>query len=136
MVARLGDWMRLSDLLLGQGTREGERIVSPQWVRILMSSAEPGAAPRLKWLAAPAAFGGDELPAARDTVAIDLSPQLRLWLVPSRQLAVLHWAADAATARDTAIPNLLIRGIVDAHPAAIHDGQSGGVAIGELVPQH
>jgi hypothetical protein len=135
-VARLGDWMRLSDLLLGQGVREGERIVSPQWVRTLMASPEPGAAPRLKWLAEPAEIGGDELPAARDAVAIDLSPELRLWLVPSRQLAILHWASDAATARDTAIPNLLIRGIVDAHPAAIHDGQSSGVAISDLVPRH
>jgi hypothetical protein len=118
--------MRLSDLLLGLGVREGERIVSPQWVRTLMASPEPGAAPNLKWLAAPATFGGDEPPATRDTVAIDLSPELRLWLVPSRQLAVLHWAADATAARDSAIPNVLIRGIVDAHPAADV----------ELVPQH
>lgn len=136
MVARLDDWMRLSDLLLGQGVREGERIVSAQWLRMLMDYPEPGAAPQLKWLAAPATFGGDELPAARDTVAIDLAPELRLWLVPSRQLAVLHWAADAATARDTVIPNLLIRGIVDARPAALHDGQSTETPIGDLVPQH
>jgi CubicO group peptidase (beta-lactamase class C family) len=134
IVARLGDWMRLSDLLLAQGEREGERVVRPQWVRELMSAPEPGAAPRLRWLAAPAGFGGDEPPAARDAVAVDLAPDIRLWLVPSRQLAVLHKAADPEAARDTAIPNMLIRGIVDSRPPAIHEG--GEAAIGDMVPRH
>lgn len=134
MVAALGDWMRLSDLLLGLGEREGERIVRSQWVFSLMPAPEPGAAPRLRWLASPAEFGGEEPPAARDTVAVDLASDLRLWLVPSRQLAVLHWAADTEAARDPAIPNILIRGITDARPASLHGG--GETAIGDLVPGH
>jgi hypothetical protein len=51
-----------------------------------------------------------------------------LWLAPRRQLAVLVWA-DAEVARDTLLPNVILRGLNDAAPAI-------DAGIGDIVPGH
>jgi hypothetical protein len=113
--ARLDDWMRVGDLLLGTGSYHGERIVSADAVRALLA-------------AHPASWRGDEPLLAGDGVSFDLAPGLRLWLAPRRQLGMLVWA-DVAAARDTQIPNIILRGLNDAAPAV-------GGGIGDIVPGH
>jgi hypothetical protein len=54
-----------------------------------------------------------------------------MWLVPRRALSVLVWADSAAQARDTELPNLLIRGLIDQAPAI--DAPS---ALDQIVPGH
>lgn len=114
--ARLDDWMRLGDLLLGQGAYRGERIVAVDAVRQLLAARSP------------APWQGDEPLLARDAVWFDLQPGLRLWLAPRRGLAVLAWAGEAS--RDTRIPNIILRGLNDQAPA-IGDG-----GLDDIVPGH
>lgn len=128
MVARLDDWMRLGDLLLGQGRYEGERIASPDWIRRLLAGDAQGHVHPV-WLARQAPWSGDEPPVARDAYWFDLGTDLRLWLAPRRGLAILVWADDGV-ARDTLLPNIILRGLNDQAPAV------EGSGLNELVPGH
>lgn len=114
--AQLDDWLRVGDLLLGQGAYRGERILTPDAVRL--------------WLAAqsPAPWTGDEPLLAQQALWFDLQPGVRLWLAPRRQLAILV-QGDEDVARDTRIPNIILRGLNDASPAV-------GSGIGDIVPGH
>jgi hypothetical protein len=114
--AQLDDWMRVGDLLLGVGTYLGERFVSADAVRALLAGRT----------AAP--WQGEEPLLARDGLWFDLQPGVRLWLAPRRALAMLVWA-DADVARDTLIPNIILRGLNDQAPAI-------GGDISDLVPGH
>ncbi|MGC4030105.1 MAG: hypothetical protein QM696_14680 [Steroidobacteraceae bacterium] len=127
-VAAAGDWMRLADLLLLQGQYAGERVVSPQWVRELLMAGN-ASTPHLPWLPAPAANTGDEPPATRDALGIDLQAGARLWLSPQRGIAMLYMARPgSALAADTQLPNLVFRGIVDQQPPAPDGIHAGMVA--------
>jgi len=130
LVAQLDDWMRVGDVLLQQGSFEGERIASPDWIRALLA-ADPEGHRHPVWLRQQQGTAGAEPPAARDTYWFDLGPGLRLWLVPRRALSVLVWTDSAVQARDTEIPNLLIRGLLDQTPAI--DAAS---ALDQIVPGH
>jgi len=127
MVAKLDDWMRVGDVLLGQGSLHGERIVSPDWIRRVLE-AGPDGQRRAVWLGGERTWTGDEPPAARDALWFDLGRDLRLWLVPRRGLAIMVWA-DAAT--DTTLPNIILRGLLDQAPPV-----SGADRLDELVPGH
>jgi hypothetical protein len=127
MAARLDDWMRLGDLLLGQGRYAGERIVSPDWIHRLLPGDAGGHAQPV-WLTQQSSWQGDEPPVARDAYWFDLGTDLRLWLVPRRGLAVLVWADRRA--RDTLIPNIILRGLNDQAPPV------EGSGLNELVPGH
>jgi hypothetical protein len=129
MVARLADWMRVGDVLLGQGNLHGERIVSPDWIRRILI-AGPDERREAVWLATPRTWTGDEPPAARDMIWFDLGSDLRLWLVPRRGLAVMVWAAGA-DAPDTTLPNIIVRGLLDQAPPV-----GGTDRLDELVPGH
>jgi hypothetical protein len=128
MVAQVTDWIRLGDLLLGQGTYQGERIVSADWIRQLLAMDADGRAHPV-WLGTQQPWIGDEPPHARDTYWFDLGPDMRLWLVPRRGIAMLTWGRGDQ-ARDTLIPNIILRGLTDQAPAV-----SGG-GLNELVPGH
>ena len=130
IVAQLDDWMRVGDVLLQQGSFQGERIASNDWIRALLAADLDGRRHPV-WLKAQQGATGAEPPAARDTFWFDLGRGLRLWLVPRRGLSVLVWTNAAAQARDTEIPNLLIRGLVDQTPPI--DAPS---ALDQIVPGH
>lgn len=116
MRAQLDDWMRAGDLLLGQGTYRGERIVSADAVRQLLAARPPV---RLQ---------GDEPLLARDGTAFDLAGDVRLWLAPRRGLGILVWGRSGQV-HDTLLPNLILRGLNDAAPAI-------GGDISDIVPGH
>ncbi len=128
MLARLDDWMRLGDLLLGQGSYEGQRIASPDWIRTLLARDADGHAHPV-WLVQQAPWHGDEPLVERDAYWFDLGTDLRLWLAPRRGLQVLVWAGGGK-ARDTLIPNIILRGLNDQAPSP------GGGNPGDLVPGH
>lgn len=129
VVARLDDWMRVGDLLLQQGSYQGERIVSPDWIRQLLVADAQGRRHPV-WLGEQQPWTGDEPPAGREVFWFDLGSDLRLWLAPRRGLAVLHWAVSG-NSRDTLIPNIVLRGLLDQAPAV--EGANG---LNELVPGH
>jgi hypothetical protein len=127
-VARLNDWMRVGDLLLQQGGYQGQRIVSPDWIRQLLAADAQGQRHPV-WLHQQSRWIGDEPPATREIYWFDLAGDMRLWLVPRRALAILYWA-DAQKSRDTLVPNIILRGLQDQLPA-------GGTAeLNDLVPGH
>lgn len=128
LLARLDDWMRLGDLLLGQGSYAGQRLVSPDWVRTLLARDADGHAHPL-WLAQQLPWSGDEPPVERDAYWFDLGTDLRLWLAPRRGLQVLVWAGGGR-ARDTLIPNIILRGLNDQAPSI------SGASPADLVPGH
>ena len=130
-VARVDDWMRIGDLLLQQGQYNGERIASAGWIRELLVG-DAGPYRYLMWMKGRTAWTGDEPPAARDVVWADLGPDVRLWLLPQRGLAVLH-AAQPGSGRstDTTVPNIVIRGIVDQVVSP-----SSHIPLAEMVPGH
>lgn len=127
MRARLDDWMRLGDLLLGQGSVQGERIVSPDWIRHLLAADDRDVRHPV-WLRDQAPWTGEEPPAVRDAFWFDLARGARLWLAPRRGLAVLVWGSGRS-ARDTLIPNIVLRGLTDQAPAV-------GGDIDDIVPGH
>jgi len=128
MVARLDDWMRLTDLLLQSGAYEGERITSQDWIRRLLA-VDANAHAHPLWLDAQLPWQGAEPPAERDVYWFDLAKDLRLWLAPRRGLSVLVWAGGSR-ARDTLIPNIVLRGLNDQAPPI------GGGGLNDLVPGH
>ena len=129
VAARLDDWMRVGDLLLRQGEYEGSRIVSVDWMRRVLAIDENGKSHPV-WVETPGALAGDEPPAAHETSWFDLGPGVRLWLLPRRGLSILVWAGSEQ-ARDPAIPNLLIRGLVE---QSVAPGATTNIS--EIVPGH
>jgi hypothetical protein len=113
--ARLDDWMRVGDLLLGQGAYLGERLVSADAVRQLLAAHTS------------AGTAGDEPFLARDGMSFGLQPGVRLWLAPRRNLAILVWGE--ALAGNTLLPNLILRGLNDPSPPISGD-------ISDIVPGH
>jgi len=131
VAARLDDWIRVGDLLLRGGENKGARIVSADWMRHVLAIDENGAAHPI-WVTNPGPWSGDEPPAARETYWFDLGPGARLWLLPRRGLSILLWSgAGKDLARDTTIPNIVIRGILD---QAIAPGASSN--LNDIVPGH
>jgi len=130
IVAQLGDWMRVGDVLLQQGVFEGERIASADWIRTLLPPDGEGRR-HPAWLRWQRQWTGAEPPAARDTSWFDLGSGVRLWLVPRRGLAVLYWTGSSDAATDTEMPNLMIRGLLDQAPPI-----DAPAALDQIVPGH
>jgi hypothetical protein len=130
IVAALDDWVRVGEVLLQSGTYEGQRLASPDWIRALLA-ADLQQQRHPVWLREQRPWTGAEPPAARDTFWFDLGRGVRLWLVPRRALSVLVWAPDDERARDTELPNILIRGMLDQAPAI---GSSSD--LNQIVPGH
>jgi CubicO group peptidase (beta-lactamase class C family) len=133
LLARQGDWIRIGQLLLGDGNYRGDEVIRPGWVTLMRTPfrGDPryGAYLRLGSPAAP----GREPYAARDLFAVQGEGGNRLWLVPSLQIAILRTAPAGGDADwdDSRIPNLIIRGARDYLPPA-----QPGADVSALVPAH
>jgi hypothetical protein len=129
VAARLDDWMRVGDLLLRMGEYEGSRIVSVDWMRRVMAMDGNGTS-HPAWVGTTGALTGDEPPAAHETFWFDLAPGVRLWLLPRRGLSILVWTGNDQ-ALDPAIPNLIIRGLVE---QSVAPGATTNIS--DIVPGH
>jgi hypothetical protein len=129
VVAQLEDWLRLGELLADQGSYLGTRIIAADWMRSLLASDAAGRW-HPAWLNKQRDWVGAEPPAAREVQWFDLGADVRLWLVPRRKLAVLHWS-EGGNAQDTELLNLILRGLTDQLPSAV-----GEANLSELVPGH
>jgi len=133
MLARQGDWIRVAELLLGDGNYRGYEIIRPGWVQAMRLPARAnhdyGAYLRLS----AAAAGASEPYAAPDTYALDNDGGNRLWLIPSLHLAVLCSASAprGADFDDARIPNLIVGGATDFVPPAARPGE-----LSKIVPGH
>ena len=133
MVARQGDWIRVAELMLGDGNYRGYEIIRPGWVKAMRiparASPDYGAYLRLRAEAA----GAREPYVAPDTYAIDNDGGNRLWLIPSLEIAVLCTASAPRDADfdDARIPNLVVGGARDFALPAARPGE-----LSRIVPGH
>lgn len=107
--ARIGDWMRVGELLLNDGIYEGNELMPPRYARLVTSPSHQDAA---------RGFGTrvDGNFAAR-VIWLDGSDHQRLWIVPALRLTVLRVGAAPAAGWDEAmIPDSIIRGSSGWHP--------------------
>ena len=131
--ARVGDWMRIAQLLANDGKYEGEPVLPPGWVRAM---ANPRFGYQV-WRGEPFQPGEDasEPYALDDTFLLKGPGTTRLWLVPSMKLSILLVGSrDKAGGDwdDSRIPNLIVRGASDYVPKAAKSGAD----VSNLVPNH
>jgi CubicO group peptidase (beta-lactamase class C family) len=135
LLAHQGDWIRIGQLLLGDGNYRGAEVIRPGWVRLMRTptQADPGYGAYVR-LAARAARGEEPF-ATNDVFVVEGAGGNRLWIVPSLQLAILCTGAPAgrdATWSDSRIPNLIIRAARDYAPPPTRPGTD----VSALVPGH
>jgi CubicO group peptidase (beta-lactamase class C family) len=133
-LVRQGDWIRVGELLLGNGNYQGDEVLVPRWVPQLLQPARSnthyGSYLRL---------GAHTLPGLTPYVSSDVllveGGGNRLWLIPSLQIAILRTAGVPPAAGDwddARIPNLIIHGTRDFVPPAARPGAD----LSTLVPNH
>lgn len=135
LLARQGDWIRIGELLVGDGNYRGAEVIRPGWVALMRLPAKSNAAYGAFVRVASGAASGQEPYAARDLYVAGGPGGNRLWLVPSLQMAILCTGAPAGRDPawdDSRVPNLIIRTARDYRPP----GPPPGSDISSLVPGH
>jgi len=136
--ARIGDWMRIAQLLVNDGKYEGEQVLPLGWVRAMTTPTK--ANPRFGyqvWRGEPfqPGEGASEPYAQDDTFFLKGPGTTRLWLVPSMNLSILLVGSRSKVGEewdDSRIPNFIIRGASDYVPKAARPG----AGVSNLVPNH
>ncbi|HTU66005.1 MAG TPA: hypothetical protein VMF52_08650 [Steroidobacteraceae bacterium] len=116
MTARLGDWMRVGELLSRHGVFEGNELVPPDFVTKMFTPVAKDA--KRGWLVH---VGGEF--AAHDTVWLESEGEQRLWVIPSRELVILRVGDAPSKDRgwtEAMIPDSVVRGM-----SALREGQAG-----------
>jgi CubicO group peptidase (beta-lactamase class C family) len=117
--ARIGDWLRVGELLLNDGIYEGNQLAPPRYVELMMKPARKDA-PHGYFTRVDGSF-------ADRVVWLEGSRQQRLWIVPSLRLTILRVGAPARQGWDEAmIPDSIIRGTSGWHPPVPGQGTDPG----------
>jgi CubicO group peptidase (beta-lactamase class C family) len=107
--ARIGDWMRVGELLLNEGRYEGNELMPPRYAGLVTAPAHKDA-PRGFFTRVDGSF-------ADQVVWLEGSGRQRLWIVPSLRLTVLRIGGEPSAGWDEAmIPDSVIRGTSGWHP--------------------
>jgi CubicO group peptidase (beta-lactamase class C family) len=104
--ARIGDWMRIGEVLANDGVYAGNQLTPPGWVRRMMTATV--AASRFENFVVKE---GDF--AARDVARLEAEGKQRLWIVPSLRLVILRLGDDPPGEfgwDERLIPDSIIRG--------------------------
>ncbi len=133
MLARQGDWIRIAELMLGDGNYRGYEIIRPGWVKAMRAPTRVDHDHGQYLVLSAQAAGAKQPYMAPDTYAADNEGGNRLWLIPSLQLAILCTATAPRSADfdDARIPNLIVSGVRDFVPPAARPGD-----IRAIVPGH
>jgi CubicO group peptidase (beta-lactamase class C family) len=116
--ARLGDWMRVGELLANDGYFEGNQLMPPHYTALMLQPAHAQAT-RGYFTRVDGAF------ASRDVAWLEGPGKQRLWIVPSLRLAILRFGDEPPAAKgwdEALIPNAIIRGTRGWHPAGAQAG--------------
>ena len=116
--ARIGDWMRIGELLAHDGVFQGNQFTPPRYVRLMLRPVHKDS-PRGYFTRVDGTF------AAHDVVWLEGHDQQRLWIVPSLRLTILRigGAPHASQGWDEAmIPDSIIRGTSGWQPRAAGEG--------------
>ncbi|MEO8020025.1 MAG: serine hydrolase domain-containing protein [Pseudomonadota bacterium] len=116
--ARIGDWMRIGEVLANNGVFEGNQLTPPHFVSLMLKPAFQGS---------PAGFFTrvDGTFAAHDVARLEDSGKQRLWVVPSLRLVILRVGAEPSASQgwnEPMIPDSIIRSTRDWHPASAGEG--------------
>jgi CubicO group peptidase (beta-lactamase class C family) len=113
ITARLGDWMRVGELLANDGVFEGNQFTPPRYVHLMLSPARKDA-PHGFFTRVDGQF------AARDVAWLEAEGKQRLWIVPSLQLVILRVGDEPPASQgfdEAMIPDTIIRGTSGWQPA-------------------
>jgi hypothetical protein len=116
--ARLGDWMRIGEVLANNGIFEGNQLTPPHFVGLMLKPTYPNS---------PMGFftrvGGTF--AARDVAWLESPGKQRLWIVPSLRLTILRVGDEPSASAgwdEAMIPDSIIRNVSGWQPAVVGDG--------------
>jgi CubicO group peptidase (beta-lactamase class C family) len=116
--ARLGDWMRIGEILANNGVFEGNQLTPPHYVGQMLKPTYQGS---------PVGFftrvGGSF--AAHDVAWLEDAGKQRLWVVPSLSLAILRVGGEPAAAQgwdEAMIPDSIIRSTQGWQAASVGEG--------------
>jgi CubicO group peptidase (beta-lactamase class C family) len=113
--ARLGDWMRVGELLANDGVFEGNQFAPPRFVAEMLSPTYRDSP--VGWFTRV-----DGTFASRDVARLEAAGKQRLWVVPSLRLVILRVGGDPGEDWDEAmIPDSIIRGTSGWQPAVAVD---------------
>lgn len=118
MTARLGDWMRVGELLARDGVYEGNELAPRSFVQEMRKAPSKDA----KYGYYVRVNGGF---AAHDVVWLESDGGQRLWIVPSLELVILRIGDDPPRDKgwdETMIPDTIIRGTSGWHSATAPEG--------------
>jgi CubicO group peptidase (beta-lactamase class C family) len=120
--ARIGDWMRIGEMLANDGVFEGNQYAPPRFVSLMLS---PGykESPRGFYTRVDGAF------ATHDVAWLEGTAQQRMWIVPSLKLVVLRVGGEVPESRgwdETLIPDSIIRGTRGWQPRKVEEGVDPG----------
>jgi CubicO group peptidase (beta-lactamase class C family) len=119
--ARLGDWMRVGELLANDGRFEGNELLPPGYVKQMLSPTRTGS---------PVGFFTrvDGQFAIRGVARLESAGKQRLWVVPSLRLVILRLGDEPPESEgwdEAMIPDSIIRGTRGWQPA----GEAGGATV-------
>jgi hypothetical protein len=106
MTARIGDWMRLGELLANDGVFQANQLTPPKFVTMMLTPTAKDS--RHGFLVR----AGGEF-AAHDVAWLESAGTQRMWLVPSLDLVILRIGADPPGDKgwdEAMIPDGIIRG--------------------------
>ncbi len=116
--ARIGDWMRVGELLANDGVFEGSQLTPPRFVSLMLKPTHPES-PIGFFTRVGGAF------AARDVAWLEAAGKQRLWVVPTLKLVILRVGEEPAADKgwdETLIPDSIIRGTSGWQPTGVSEG--------------
>jgi CubicO group peptidase (beta-lactamase class C family) len=116
--ARIGDWMRIGELLAHDGVFEGNQFTPPRYVHSML-------APRTRIRRAAIFTRSMASFAAQDVAWLEGHGKQRLWIVPSLRLTILRIGdepPESAGWDEAMIPDSIIRGTSGWQPRRAGEG--------------
>jgi len=116
--ARLGDWMRIAEVLANNGVFEGNQLTPPRYVGLMLKPTYPEST-----MGFFTRVGGTF--AARDVAWLESAGKQRLWIVPSLRLTILRVGDEPPASQgwdEAMIPDSIIRNVRGWQPGAAGEG--------------
>jgi CubicO group peptidase (beta-lactamase class C family) len=116
--ARLGDWMRIGEVLANNGVFVGNQLTPPRYVGLMLQPTHPDST-----IGFFTRVGGTF--AARDVAWLESAGKQRLWIVPSLRLTILRVGDEPPESQgwdEAMIPDSIIRNVSGWQPRAVGEG--------------
>jgi len=117
---RLGDWMRIGEVLANDGVFEGTQLAPPRFVNQMLKPVFPDATTGFF-----TRVGAKGQFAAHDVAWLESPGKQRLWIVPSLRLTILRVGSEPSKEKgwdEAMIPDNIIRNIAGWQPGAVGEG--------------